>query len=116
MRNRTGGASRRRNATGGKLLAVPFETIFEYLQARQGSADAASQNASHGRFGNRDRALCVAQLLERPPFPPLSCFFIRGPAQLLRLVSMKVGVCGPNAALYLAAAVSDFFVPWCGRQ
>lgn len=35
-------------------------------------------------------------------------------SQLLRLVSCRVSVCGPRAALYLAAAVSDFFVPWCG--
>lgn len=40
----------------------------------------------------------------------LECFFLQ--EQMLRIIALSMRSLGPHAMFYLAAAVSDFYVPW----
>ncbi|KAJ0025387.1 hypothetical protein Pint_08268 [Pistacia integerrima] len=98
---------------GGFLLKLPFTTIFEYLQVH------FSQTLIFYPFfmindGNAN-------------FPPDFFFKIAIPGrsfllfieylvlyyeQMLQMVAVSLRSLGPLAMFYLAAAVSDFYVPW----
>ena len=78
----------------GHYLHLPFETLFEYLKARGGDTVL------------RVLLGCVRFLPVTPPPPP--------PArtQLLHLLAVTLQPYGAQVLFYLAAAVSDFFMPW----
>lgn len=44
--------------------------------------------------------------------PQAACEHLVAVAQSLRTIAAALRPCGPQAAFYLAAAVSDFYVPW----
>ena len=78
----------------GTLLRIPYITLFEYLQVTTSMSasvlDIVQQQLEH--FGHR---LMLPWCL-----------------QYLRTISDSIRPCGKRAAFYLAAAVSDFFLPW----
>lgn len=54
-----------------------------------------------------------AQMLRKAPlYPTIGCPPFRLHLQFLQLIAEALRPLGPRAAFYLAAAVSDFFVPW----
>ena len=77
----------------GTLLRIPYITLFEYLQVR-----------SYGCFDD------CCKLVNVPPVVVLNS--VASSLQYLKYISEKLRPCGKRAAFFLAAAVSDFFLPW----
>ena len=78
----------------GTLLRIPYITLFEYLQVACCFWPQECQCTL---------SKCKLQLADQ-----------RCPAsvQYLRCISDHLRPCGTRAAFFLAAAVSDFFLPW----
>jgi hypothetical protein len=99
-------SSKRESATrleaAGRLLRVPFVTVFEYLRVGLccGHPICCLQQARLTWNSGCSCLLHVASKLH-------ACA-----AQFLQLVAEALRPLGRGAAFYLAAAVSDFFVPW----
>jgi len=75
------------NFSEGRLLRIPFTTVFDYILLLR--AVAQELQARRGPAFEHRTARCSSSLT-------------------------ATQVCGRDALFYLAAAVSDFYVPWCG--
>ena len=115
----------------GRYLHLPYTTLFEYLTVRAGGGvsdregrgerqvkswrwQMGSRRCRHAR-----RPRCSVGFHWPPPPPPpppgVCGVFQTRPTHLpqyLRAISAALEPCGPAVLFYLAAAVSDFFMPW----
>lgn len=91
------------------LLRLPFETLFEYLKVR------------HRLVQENSKARVQPPLSVEPSMSShLSCIHscctlashARTSMQSLRTIAAQLRPLGRQAAFYLAAAVSDFYIPW----
>lgn len=84
----------------GRYLHLPYTTLFEYLKVLE---EAGQGSCSVDRAqGRRSRGHHILTLLSCPPARP----------QYLRAIAAALAPGGPAVLFYLAAAVSDFFMPW----
>eukprot|EP00850_Spirogloea_muscicola_P024435 SM000819S22597 [mRNA] locus=s819:22:1351:+ [translate_table: standard] len=111
----------------GRLLHLTFTTLYDYLQVRLCRPSAAASRPSHNcliaEAGNaRAQSTAEAQhwehrvevsgesRIQTSAIEELTA--AAAELQLLRLVAEALQPLGRAAAFYLAAAVSDFYLPW----
>lgn len=96
----------------GRYLHLPYTTLFEYLKVRcsawrtkalmqQQPADSHAQ-ATRWQWGDAPACLPSPTACSSPPDVP----------QYLHAIARALAPGGPAVLFYLAAAVSDFFMPW----
>ncbi len=102
-------AARRRCREAGTLLTIKYDTIFQYLAvSSKWDRTVVTQGFCSLPMWGRQRGLSSL------PVPYDNCRPTTNPTppQYLRVVAEALRPLGPRAMFYLAAAVSDFYIPW----
>lgn len=95
----------------GTLLRIPYITLFEYLQVTTGIVKLliTFQIATTATSSQLD---CLSAAAALTVWATKCKLKLMQYLQYLKTISDCLRPCGKKAAFYLAAAVSDFFLPW----
>ncbi|KAJ8899130.1 hypothetical protein K2173_010613 [Erythroxylum novogranatense] len=84
----------------------PFLECFEFNKESSIQVQPSYSEAVRRAIGDHHAAVAEGRLL-KIPFTTIFEYL-----QMLRIIAMSMKVLGSHAMFYLAAAVSDFYVPW----
>eukprot|EP00798_Chlamydomonas_sp_ICE-L_P011496 gene11496-34213_t len=89
------------------LLSISFETIFQYLQSNLLLSISSNRAVAAAGMKKRLQRIKESNLLLSISFETIFLYL-----QYLRTLSVAMQPFGPQVMFYLAAAVSDFYIPW----
>ncbi|BBG95692.1 4-phospho-panto-thenoylcysteine synthetase [Prunus dulcis] len=84
----------------------PLLECFEYMDESNIKVSQPHSEAVRNAI-TKNRAAVTGSLLLKLPFTTIFEYL-----QMLQMIALSMRSLGPHAMLYLAAAVSDFYVPW----
>lgn len=91
-------------------MKLPFTTIFEYLQVSTEICTLCINFITFIKFKMFFFNIIISFNYKMIHFLIINVLYYN--LQILRLIATSLKILGPNAMFYLAAAVSDFYVPW----